>query len=179
MRSPAITTQAQLAKQLGVNQSNLSRLVRRADWPFGKGPWKRSQIPPMHRWRADHLKPGAPEKPKPENASRVSHLRESKLDAEVRKLNAQADEAETQLQRERKKLVPIADVAREWERIGQRIRNDLQNFASSIVPDALTLGMPMQAASEFQEKVQAKIAAVLRVMSDAGRKHADEAEDAA
>lgn len=175
----AITTQTGLAKALGCKQPQVSGYVRRSDWKFGKGPWKRSQIPLIQRWRADNLKPGAPEKPKPENAGRVSELREGKLNAEVRKLNAQADEAETQLLRERKKLVPIGEVVAEWERIGQRIRNDLQNFGSSIVPDALTLGMPMQAAAEFTEKVQAKITAILRVMSDAGRKQAEEVDEAA
>ncbi len=179
MQNRPITTQSELAKALGCKQPQVSGYIRRPDWKFGKGPWKRAQIPVIQRWRADNLKPGAPEKPKPENAGRVSALRESKLDAEVRKLNAQADEAETQLQRERKKLVPIAEVVQEWERIGQRVRNDLQNFASSIVPDALTLGMPMQAAAEFQAKVQAKITAVLRVMSDAGRREADAIEEAA
>ena len=92
---------------------------------------------------------------------------------------AKAETAETELAREQGKLLMADDVVSQWEQIGQRIRNDLQNFGSSIVPDALTLGMPMQAAAEFTEKVQAKITAILRVMSDAGRKQAEEVDEAA
>lgn len=130
----------------------------------------------MQRWRADTLKAGAPEKPKTAGDTRTSKLREQKLEAEVRKLMAQADEAETALARERGKLVPIADVKAEWTRIGQRIRNELQNLAGSIVPDALTLGMPMQAASEFQTKCEAKILGVMRAMSGAERNDDEETD---
>jgi len=174
VRHPAIATQAALAKALGCKQPQVSGYIRRKDWPFGKGPWKPGQIPAIQRWRADNLKPGAPEKPKAGD-TRTSKLREEKLDAEVRKLRAQADEAETALARERGKLIPVEEVKAEWTKIGQRIRNELQNLASSIVPDALTLGMPMQAAAEFQMKCEAKILGVLRAMSDAGR--ADETEE--
>lgn len=179
MKHDSITTQTSLANALECKQSQVSRWMRRTDWKFGKGPWKRSQIPLIQRWRAENLKPGAPEKPKPENTGRVSTLREGKLNAEVRKLNAQADEAETQLLRERKKLVPIGDVVAEWEKIGQRIRNDFRNATTSILPIALTLGMPMQASAEFQEKTNAIIEGILRVLSDAGRKQVDEVEEAA
>lgn len=173
VRQQAITTQAGLATALGCKQPQVSGYIRRKDWPFGKGPWKPSQVPVIQRWRADNLKQGAPEKPKPGD-TRTSKLREEKLDAEVRKLRAQADEAETALARERGKLVPVEEVKAEWSRIGQRIRNELQNLAGSIVPDALTLGMPMTAAGEFQAKCEARILGVLRAMSDAGRAEEDE-----
>ena len=90
---------------------------------------------------------------------------------------AKAATAEDELATQRRKLIPAEEVIAEWTKIGQRIRNELQNLASSIVPDALTLGMPMQAAAEFQMKCEAKILGVLRAMSDAGRADGTEETD--
>ena len=92
---------------------------------------------------------------------------------------AKAETAETELAREQGKLLMAEDVRSEWEQIGLRIRNDFRNATTSILPIALTLGMPMQASAEFQEKTNAIIEGILRVLSDAGRKQADEAEEAA
>lgn len=171
-----------LAEAVGIDHGQLYRTAHRAHdepWPVAaKGPWRQRDVQRVVTWLERIKTRLAAKMVDDADPESTVGLRKSKLREEIAAMKLRNEAAQTELLKVQGKLVPIADVTHEWERIGQRIRNDLQNFGVSIVPDALTLGMPMGAAAEFQEKVQAKISSVLRVMSDAGRRDADESEEA-
>lgn len=72
VKTTPITRQADLAAALNVVQSSVSGYCRRDDWPFGRSPWKRSDLPAMRRWmaslrenRRDDRQPPKPQTPDP------------------------------------------------------------------------------------------------------------------
>lgn len=121
------------------------------------------------RWVANTLivrEGGQTTKPAADTASSdLPELKKEKLRKEIRKLHAQADAAETALAKELGKLLDAEIVERRWASIGAVVRNGFQNLSSQLVPLALSHGMPNQAAPQFQEQVDAAVAAILRRLS--------------
>jgi hypothetical protein len=149
----------------------VSRWAKRPDWPFAKrGPWPRRDVPSMLRWAADTLErdAGPADAGAEGGADNTAALRKQKLQQEIRKLRANADQAETALAKERGQLLDAGEVERAWANIAVVVRNGAQNLASQVVPLALSHGMPHEAAGAFQEQVEQAVAGVLRHLSRDG-----------
>ena len=161
-----------LADRLELSHTAVNGYVKRNDWPFNrKGPWRESQVPEIQRWAADTLEKRAG--PDEESGDETKKLRKDKLREEVRKLRANADQAETALQRERGTLMEAAAVEREWAGVGVLVRNGFQNLAGQLVPLALTHGMPNEAAAAFGQQIDEAVAGILRHLSRDGIEDAD------
>lgn len=164
-----IRTLAELAELVQRDPGTVSRWAKRADWPFAKkSPWSRSDVPKILRWVADTLerdtRPAGDEA-----ADETKTLRKQKLREEVRKLRANADQAETALAKERGKLLDADEVEAEFAAISVAIRNGFTNLSSQLVPLAMGHGMPNEAAAEFGRQTEAAINGVLRHLSRGGR----------
>lgn len=168
-----IRTLKELAALTDRDLSTVSRWPKRDDWPFGPLPLKRSLVPKVLTYAADlrekqgNAKPGSGDE-------ETKALRKEKLREEVRKLRANADQAETALARERGVLVEAAAVESEWAGVGVVVRNGFQNLASQLVPLALTHGMPQEAAATFQQQIEEAVAGVLRHLSRDGKTDDDD-----
>lgn len=164
-KSGTCKTLVEFSKALDVPKSSVSRWLRRIDWPFPRrAPWSKKIVPEVLRWAADTLEKGRPAKDA-SKATTTQQLRDEKLKQEIRKLRANADQAETALARERGELLLAADVEREWVSVGVVVRNALENLPSQAVPLALTHGMPHESAGKFQSQVEELIAGILRHLS--------------
>jgi hypothetical protein len=148
--------------------STVSRWTKRPDWTFPrKAPWTPVMVPQILRWVADVLLPPTVDHGDGKGVAgdELKELRKEKLRKEIRKLHAQADQAETQLARERGKLLDAASVEQEWASIGSVVRNDFQNLSSQLVPLALNHGMPNEAAAVFGQEVEAAVGGILKRLS--------------
>jgi hypothetical protein len=103
-------------------------------------------------------------------------LKGQKLAAEVRKLVAQANHAETALAKERGRLLDADDVEVKWARVGAAIRNGFENLASELVGYALTHGMPQTSAPAFHQQIDAAVDRVLRKLSEGDDGEAEDDE---
>jgi hypothetical protein len=99
---------------------------------------------------------------------RTVKLKFEKLQQEIRKLTASADQAETELARTRGKLLDADEVANQWSVIGIVIRNALENIPAQVVPLALSHGMPHDSAVKLHAQVEGLIQSALRHLSDEG-----------
>lgn len=163
-------TLEELAEAVERDKGTISRWTKREDWPFArKAPWPASDKPKILRWVADTLEKettgGAGAKADGGKPDEQKRLKLEKLKEEIRKLRAQADQAETALKRERGALMDAAEVESEWASIGVAVRNDFANLPSQLVPLALSHGMPHEAAATFQDQVQEAVNAILRRLS--------------
>jgi hypothetical protein len=166
---PTCRSVRDLAKAVEKSHTAVGKWVKRADWPFSrKPPWKRDQLPAIMRWAADTLAPNTHADPADDQADNTAALRRQKLQQEIRKLRANADQAETALAKERGQLLDAGEVERAWANIAVVVRNGAQNLASQVVPLALSHGMPHEAAGAFQEQVEQAVAGVLRHLSRDG-----------
>jgi hypothetical protein len=168
-----IPTLEALAALVERDISTVSRWTKRPDWTFPrKAPWSPVMVPQILRWVADVLLPPTIEHGKPSDGGgagdEMKELRKKKLREETRKLHAQADQAETQLARERGKLLDADSVEQEWASIGSVVRNDFQNLSSQIVPLALNHGMPNESAATFGQEVEAAVGGILKRLSGKG-----------
>lgn len=165
--TPPIKTVTELATLVDRDKSNVSRWLKRPDWPFSRtGPWQRDEVPSILRWVAGTLiSREMGDEDDESDGDELVALKKEKLRKEIRKLNAQADAAETALAKELGKLLDASEVERKWASIGSVVRNGFQNLASQIVPLALSHGMPSEAAPHFQDQVEAAVNAILRRLS--------------
>lgn len=160
---------SELADLVGRDVSQISRWLRRDDWPFGGPPWNRGTVPKVLRWVADVLERQAPAGDSDgDGADDTTALRKDKLRQEIRKLRANADQAETALARERGKLMDAGAVEGEWTSIGVVVRNAFQNLGSQLVPLALSHGMPNEAAAVYGQQVDETVGGILRHLSRDG-----------
>jgi phage terminase Nu1 subunit (DNA packaging protein) len=118
------------------------------------------------RWAAIFLERGRPAV-KPGDDKTVK-LKFEKLQQEIRKLAASADQAETELARTRGKLLDADEVANQWSVIGIVIRNALENIPAQVVPLALSHGMPHESSIKLHAQVEELIQSALRHLSDEG-----------
>lgn len=170
-------TLKELSDLLDLKVPTLGGYVRRPDWPFNrKAPWSSQLKAKMLDWIADTMENGRPAKD-PAKATSTQQLRDDKLRQEIRKLRANADQAETALARERGELLLASDVEREWVSVGVVVRNALENLPSQVVPLALTHGMPNESAGKFQAQVEELIAGVLRHLSSESEESEDRTEE--
>lgn len=169
----SIRTLKDLAALVSRDIGTVSRWLKRDDWSFGGFPIPRSAVPKIQRWMADTLERQAEAVPTGTGDVETKQLRKDKLREEVRKLRANADQAETALARERGALMDAAEVAQEWAGIGVVVRNGFQNLASQLVPLALSHGMPQEAAAAFQQQIEEAVAGVLRHLSRDGKSEDD------
>ena len=184
-----IRTAAELANLVGRNRAQVGRWVARPDWTFGKAPWSRAKVPEILRWAAGHLrdrsdvKPvgAAPDakaaKPKPSGGggSDLVSLKEKKLAAEVRKLEAQAGTAETVLARERGRLMDAADVESRWVRLTTAVRNGFAAVPAELVDMAITAGLPRGGAQALTRQFDLAVGRVLSKLS--GENDGDAGDD--
>lgn len=183
-----IKSLTELAELVGRNKSQITRWVRRDDWPFGSAPWPRRKVPEILNWVATNIRdrsdvksitpteaaaPAAEavkqgRKPSPVSDT-ISELKTGKLSQEVRKLRAQADTAETALAKERGALLDASKVEDEWAAVGVAIRNGFQSLGAQLTNVALSQGMPSENAPEFQTQAEASITGILRHLSRDGK----------
>ncbi len=196
-----IRTLDELAKIVGRNKGTVSRWLKRTDWTFGRWPWPRRLVPDILRWAAAHLRDrsdvapageaaaeegggqaggdggdGSPAGARPA-AGTIYELKQRKLAAEVRKLEAQADQAQTSMAKERGDLLDADDVEMRWARVGATIRSGFENLASEVVGHALTRGMPQASAVAFHRQVDAAVDRVLQKLSEDDDGDAEDDED--
>lgn len=170
-------TLVEFAAALDVPRATLSRWIQRSDWRFSKrAPWPKKIVPDVLRWAADTLEKGRPATD-PAKLKTTQQLRDEKLREEIRKLRANADQAETALARERGELLLASDVEREWVSVGVVVRNALENLPSQAVPLALTHGMPHEVAGKFQAQIEELVAGILRHLSRDGESEESPAKE--
>jgi hypothetical protein len=139
--------------------------VKHQAWRWGrKAPWAAEIVPDVLRWAADELEKGRPAKD-PATLTKTQQLRDEKLRQEIRKLRANADQAETALARERGALHDAGDCAAAQNMKAALIRNSIESLDSQIVSLALSHGLPHEAAPIFQQQVKDLHATVLRFLS--------------
>lgn len=153
-----IASQAELAATVGRSRSQISRWVADDRWPFGGAPWPQSKVPEILRWMAETLRSVGGGGAHPE-------LRREKLEQEIRKLRAQADQAELERDGRLAQLISAADVDAEWASVGAMIRNAFAPLAAQLVGLAISHGLPQEAAPEFQRQIEEAIAGILRVLN--------------
>jgi phage terminase Nu1 subunit (DNA packaging protein) len=162
-----VRTLVELSELVERDAGTVSRWTKRDDWPFAKrAPWPRRDVPKILAWVADTLERDAKAEP---GGDETKELRKQKLREEIRKLRANAEQAETALARERGDLLDAAAVAQEWGRTGALVRNGFGNLPSQILPLALGHGMPQEAAAEFTRQVEEAVNGVLRHLSRNGQ----------
>jgi gas vesicle protein len=173
-----LQTLRELADACGSKVPTVSGWIRKPWWKWSKrAPWSRSIVPEINRAAADALEENRGGRPSdPESAESTKELRDEKLRQEIRKLRANADQAETALSKERGALLLASDVEREWASVGVLVRNAVENLPSQIVPLALTHGMPHEAAATLQAQMEELISGVLRHLS---KNEFEESEDRA
>lgn len=124
-----------------------------------KAPWKRSQVPDILNWAAEHLQVHA------DPDDEMGGLRKEKLQVEIRKLKASAATAETALARERGELLDATEVEREWGNIGQIMRVAIQDLSASVISLALQCGLPPVSTEEYTRKINDLSADILSHLS--------------
>jgi hypothetical protein len=164
-----IRTLGELSGLVERDPGTVSRWTKRDDWPFAKkAPWSRGDVPKILRWVADTLERDTrPDRGEgdDESADDTKALRKQKLREEVRKLRANADQAETALAKERGSLIDAGEVEQKWAATAVVVRNGFTNLASQLVPLALGHGMPAEAAAAFGQQVNEAVNGVLRHLS--------------
>lgn len=164
-----IKTVTELAGLVGRDASQISRWTKRDDWPFArKSPWPKADVPKILNWIADTLERGRPAKEKQGETGGTTELRKQKLQQEIRKLRAQADQAETALARERGNLHDADECERQRVSDALKVANAVQLLPSQLLPLALSQGMPHEASATFQEQATELCTAVLRQLSHDG-----------
>lgn len=134
-------------------------------WPFArKPPWNREDVPEILRWVAEHLRETSGGQ-KISAASPVAALKEKKLLAEIRKIEALADGAEFD-NRERDRLViPADEVASIGARAFGVFKSAMMGLPSTIVPR-----LQGRDAAEQQDILETEIKNALSELADDLRK---------
>ena len=159
-----ITTLRAFGEALNVPLTTASGWTKHPTWKWSKkAPWSGEIVPDVLRWAAESLEKGRPSKP----SGSTQQLRDEKLKQEIRKLRANADQAETALAKERGALHDADECEEEATRRATLIRNGTQNIAPQAVSLALSHGMPHEAAPQFQKQLEALVNGCLRYLSTA------------
>jgi hypothetical protein len=182
-RAPrSFRTLAEFATGLKTPLSTVSGWTKHPRWQWGrKAPWSGSIVPAVLRWAADNLERGRPAKsvtPSEEGDGSVADLRRQKLEQEIRKLRAHADQAETALAKERGDLHDADACEEEAVRRATLYRSAVQNIPTQVVSLALSHGMPHEAAPGFQKQIEELVNGCLRytaASADAGSAAGDDA----
>lgn len=173
-----IASVRQLAKAVDRTHTAVNRWVKDDRWPFArKAPWSKNDVPKILRWAADHLaKEGGPRPT--EHSSTTATLRQQKLEQEIRKLRAHADQAETALAKERGDLHDADACEEEAVRRAALYRNGVQNIPMQVVSVALSQGLPHEAAPAFQKQIEELVNGCLRYTAAAGDAQSEAGDDA-
>lgn len=164
-----ISTLRELAGFVDRDVSTVSRWTKHEAWAFGKPPWRPAQVPQILRWCAEHLRQAEAEQIGPVRPGDVrAELKLRKLRGEVRKIEAQADTAETGLAKERGRLLAATEVEQTWSEIGATVRSGFESLASEIIPLALNAGLPHAAAPELQAGIEQAVNRILQTLSEQG-----------
>lgn len=165
-KSRSYGTLREFAEALGkIPVTTLSSWIRNPKWKWNsKAPWNADIVPDVLRWAADDLETGRPRKD-PAKVTKTQELRDEKLRQEIRKLRANADQAETALARERGQLHDADQCEEEAVRRATLIRNAMQNVPTQGVSLALSHGMPHEAAPQFQKQLEELVNGSLRYLA--------------
>lgn len=163
-KAQPLATLKAFAEALNVPLTTAAGWTKHATWKWGKkAPWQPEIVPDVLRWAAESLEKGRPAKP----TGSTQQLRDEKLKQEIRKLRANADQAETALAKERSALHDADECEEEAARRATLIRNGTQNIAPQAVSLALSHGMPHEAAPQFQRQIEELVNGCLRHLSTA------------
>jgi hypothetical protein len=178
-RPPAhLGTLAAFAAALDTPISTVSGWTKHALWKWPrKAPWPREIVPDVLRWAASELEKGRPAKD-PTLLTGTQKLRDEKLRQEIRKLRANADQAETALAKERGALHDADECEVEAVRRANLYRNGAQNIPIQAVSIALAHGMPHEAAPAFQKQLEELVNGCLRYTAAAGDAQPETGDDA-
>jgi hypothetical protein len=172
-KSPPLGTLKEFSEALKSKLSTVSGWTKHPTWKWSKrAPWPSDIVPEVLRWAAESLEKGRPAKP----SGSTQQLRDEKLKQEIRKLRANADQAETALAKERGALHDADQCEEEATRRATLIRNGLQNVAPQSVSLALSHGMPHEAAPQFQKQIEELVNGCLRHLSTANTQ-SDDSDD--
>lgn len=166
--SAPLQTLAEFATALDAPISTVSGWTKHALWQWPKrAPWPRQIVPDVLRWAASELEKGRPAKD-PATLTGTQKLRDEKLRQEIRKLRANADQAETALAKERGALHDADQCEEEAVRRATLYRNALQNIPMQVVSVALASGMPHEGAPTFQKQIEELVNGCLRYTAASG-----------
>jgi len=160
--SPSVNI-SQLAKELGRSRRSARRYMEHPDWPFGQGPWKRSQLAEILRWAAATVRSKADA---PSMDPFQNEQNEKKLAAQVRLMEARLQAAQAALERDKAMVVPVEEVNTEWQAIGAFVCGRIQPLERAISAIAIKHGMPAPSPS-FSEEVRGMISDALVPLSKA------------
>ncbi len=161
-----IASNRALGKLVDRSHVTIGEWVKRPDWPFGQAPWQRSQVPDILRWAADNLK-DSPADPL------MAELRKEKLTEEIRKLQAQATQAETALARERANLHEREACEAEAIWRDGLYRKPTIGLPADLTRLAVAAGMPAETAEQFTATVTALVESALRLATSGTALDAD------
>lgn len=165
-----ITTVTALAASIGRSKQAVSKWTKREDWPFSrKPPWDRSALPKIRHWAQYNLKqdgtPAPASEPLDSLETPAPTDRQDERAAKLKVLDERGRILELQRKREEGQLLAVEDVRNEWSSICALIRTGIQNLTPQLLPMALSLGMPRDAAGDFRERCDALINSTLRLLS--------------
>jgi hypothetical protein len=158
----------EFSEALDTPLSTVSGWTKHPQWQWtARAPWPREVVPQVLRWAATMLEKGRPAKSKtdPAGFSKTVNLRDEKLRQEIRKLRAHADQAESQLARERGALHDAAVCEEEAVRRAVLFRNGVQNIPPQVVSMALSHGLPHDGAPVFQKQIEELVNGCLRYLA--------------
>lgn len=158
----------QLAIRLDISHTTVTSWVKRNDWPFNRrSPWKESQVAKIQRWAAETLQKRVDATPDDAaDAEGVAALRKQKLQQEIRKLFANADQAEAALAKERGGLLDANEVAVEWAAIRRMIGDGVEHLPAKFATLAVAHGLPVEAEAQFREEAAEAFHRVLNHLGD-------------
>jgi hypothetical protein len=130
-KSPAIPNRSQLAAALDVDPGTITRLLAREDWPVRNAPpWTIADVAVIQRWRQQELQEDRAALAHQPQTGKGGKLRERKLAAEIRKITAQAEQAELKLAQDRGELLPRTEVEEGRLARIQAVRTQLEGIGN-------------------------------------------------
>lgn len=164
VREKLLKSVRELAAGLGQSPSTVQGWIKHERWAWERrAPWGQGDVPEMLRWAASNLERGKLASGEGGTVKGTSKdLRDEKLRQEIRKLRAQADQAETALAKERGDLHAADACEEEAVKRAGLIRTAMQNIPTQVVTLAISQGMPHAAAPQYQRQVEELISGTLR-----------------